>query len=217
MHPYIDIFVLYIVYVIVFSFFNSSEDIVIMGKQSLDTIQRLEVLIVNRMGCIIPYFLLYVQLIIIDDMTILSIISIITEVIVYVIVKDTIITYVKELRIYRSPELKLPLNPSGHTFMFLNGIFLMIPITFYNYNNHMYILFICSVLTVYEYNRLLIETIRYYHTFSDICMGVIFFCLFRAVVYPVRRVYSKYQYKNEFKVQEYFFLSVIISILLLVT
>jgi len=195
------VFLLYAVYVLFFSLFHSSEENVILGKSVGESyFSRLELKVVNSLGCAIPYSLVFFE--VFERSSPMKIAGVVVEVLVYMMVKDSLVTYIKNLCLFPPGSTKLPLNPSGHTFMFLNGIFVLLPVLIKNIRKRSPMC-ILSLFVVYEYNRLLCNTALYYHTFYDISLGVILFSLFRALVQPVRRVYEEGARKSEWGVPGY--------------
>ncbi|KAI5172650.1 hypothetical protein NEFER03_1706 [Nematocida sp. LUAm3] len=200
MRPRAEIFGIYVAYVLLYSFFHSSEEKVILGRPYHSSFHYIEMKVIDRFGCIIPYSLVYTQLL--RNTSLLGILGVLSEIVAYIVVKDTLIVYVKEMNIFISGRSQIPLNPSGHTFMFLNGVYILIPVLFVNLRRRS-LLCILSSFVIYEYTRLLIETVTYHHTFYDVSLGVIFFYLFRAVTNPIRRAYGHVIYTNEWSEREY--------------
>ncbi|KAI5185151.1 hypothetical protein NEHOM01_0656 [Nematocida homosporus] len=213
MRPSVDVFLLYVVYVLCFSLLNSSEERVILGGPPLVLLRSLEMQVIDRVGCLIPYVLVYME--VVRKGSWLAVLGVISEVVVYVVVKDTVIVYVKEMHVFLSGGSLLPLNPSGHTFMFLNGVYVLIPVAYSNRWSRRWVCLV-SGLIIAEYSRLMMETATYYHTFSDVGFGVLFFFLFRGLVSPVRRVYRTATYCNEWSEKGYFVASLGLGVVLAV-
>ncbi|KAI5189414.1 hypothetical protein NEMIN01_0477 [Nematocida minor] len=212
---YVEVFMLYSTYILLFSLFNSSEDRVIVGRGAMGFLESIEVFIVHKFGCLIPYTLVCAQ--ILNNPSLMGVFAVLCEMVVYIIIKDSVIVYIKDLKIFTSSCVRLPLNPSGHTFMFLNGIYILCPILYNDFLSNRKILSCLSGMVIYEYNRLLISTITYYHTFLDVALGVIAFLLFRALVNPVRSVYGKSAYTNEWGVQQCFFACIFVFTLVVIS
>lgn len=150
--------------------------------------------------------------------------AVVSEMLVYSMVEGSVSAYIKDMHLYLSPGSRLPLNPSGHTFMFLNGIFLLLPLVYAEVVRPVLSLSrpkrvltgTLSLLVLYEYNRLLCQTVQYYHTFTDVACGVFLLCMFRAVTAPVRRTYRPITYQNEWGFMEYMGLGSLLLLLILV-
>ncbi|OAG30153.1 hypothetical protein NEDG_01736 [Nematocida displodere] len=204
---WIEVVLFYVVYVLVHSFFSSSEEMVLLGRERFGLAREkgagllgAEMKLVNRFGGLIPYVLVYSQ--VLEAGSSLAVCGVVVEVIVYIVVKDSVIAYLKSLKVFFPARSKLPLNPSGHTFMFVNGVFVLFPVCYEGLRRGR-VSGVLALVIVGEYNRLLSETIRHYHTFHDVALGVVVFCVFRALVYPVRRAYGSYSYTNEWGIPEY--------------
>ena len=196
----IEVFLGYTLYVLLFSFCNSSEESVILGWQAGNFLLQLEESLVNRVGCLIPYSLVYLQAVHGRSLFVLA--ALVAEIIAYALVKDSVVVYLKGLNLFLSPRSKVCINPSGHTFMFLNGVFLLVPVVSRGIKRRDPRVLL-PALIFYEYNRMLCNTALYYHPFCDVALGVIIFCLFRSLVCPVRKVYEMSSYRNEWGVKGY--------------
>lgn len=208
----IEVFLLYSLYILFYSVFNSSEERVLVGREPLGPLESAEAFIVRRFGCIIPYSLVSFQ--VLEKCSAQSLFGVILEIVVYTIIKDSVIIYIKGLKVFSGASVRLPVNPSGHTFMFLNGIYVLCPVVYNDLRSKKRVRGCISAAVVYEYNRLLISTITHYHTFTDVALGAISFLVFRALVRPVRGLYGESTYEKEWGVQECFFLCIGIAILI---
>ncbi|KAI5166413.1 hypothetical protein NEIRO03_1011 [Nematocida sp. AWRm78] len=155
----------YTLYILLYSWFNSSETAVISGYGNSSWVYALEIFIVNKCGYILPYIVSYAH-----AREIQSIFYMGMEVGLYFVFTQ-IIGYIKEARIFLLSN-KLPVNPSGHTFILLNGIHILL-----NINPSLLI-----VILMYEYNRILTHTIEYYHTFIDVFLGICIYYVYRYVI-----------------------------------
>ncbi|KAH9386760.1 uncharacterized protein NEMAJ01_1656 [Nematocida major] len=209
---FVEVFLLYGVYILLYSCFNSSEERVLVGRKTLGFCESIEVLVVHRLGCLIPYVLVYAQILSRSSMH--ALFGLLAEIAAYIIVKDSVIVYIKDLKIFTRSCTHLPINPSGHTFMLLNGIFILCPVLYNDCRLRRRGMALVSAAVIFEYNRLLISTVTYYHTFLDIALGVATFLLFRALVRPVRSLYRESAYENEWGVQGYFFMCAAVGALI---
>lgn len=191
----VEVFIAYAAGVLLFSLLVSSEERVMAGREAFSGIGRVEVFVVQRFGCLIPYALVSMHAF--RESFVPALPGILAEIAVYVFIKDAVIVYVKDLKVLLSPFDQLPINPSGHTFMFLNGIYIVLPVLYSDIIDRRKVRAVLSLCVLCEYNRLLMSTVTYYHTFTDVALGMAAFLLFRGMVYPVRRVYKRSTYTNE--------------------
>ncbi|KAI5136113.1 hypothetical protein NEAUS06_1758 [Nematocida ausubeli] len=162
-----QVFHAYVLYIVLYSLFNSSEEAVIFGYVNTARLYAWEIFIVNKCGFILPYIVSHLHG---HKVHIRGIFHTMTEIFMY-FVFTSIIGWIKDARIFLGDN-KLPINPSGHTFILLNGMHILL-----NVNRSIPI-----VILIYEYHRVLIHTVEYYHTFIDIFIGVAMHYAYRYIL-----------------------------------
>lgn len=205
----VEVFAAYGMYVLLYSIMHSCEESVVLGRPREIWLQQMEIRLLNSVGGLLPYLAMCKE--VLKKGSSFSALVLVLEVAAYIGVKIFAFSYLKERKVFLFEDAKLPLNPSGHTFMFLNGIFLLIPLAYSALKDSLYLCFLYCVV-LYEYNRLLMETAAYHHTFFDVAIGAAIFCFFRAFVTSARKAYNIGAYKNEWKEKEYFLCLLIISL-----
>lgn len=202
-----EVFAAYGLFILSYSLLHSCEERVILGRPAEAWVLQLEMRVLNATGGLIPYLAICREVIKRRSSAVALIL--LFEIGVYTGIKRFAFSYLKNRRVFLSSTARLPLNPSGHTFMFLNGIFILLPVAYKTRNECPFLFYMCCFF-LYEYNRLLIETTTYYHTFFDVAVGVIIFCLFRAFSTSTRKAYCVSAYKNEWKEKEYIICTLIV-------
>lgn len=192
----------YVCLLLAYSLVNSRERRVIMGKRGKEErLGSLEIGLLNNAGWVIPSMITYAYGYIRAEKKpswLLLGIFLFSEIAIYWILKESLVAYIKDRKLFFSDSSLLPFNPSGHTMMFLNGVFLSLPVIHDAYSmvsagpSPLSLVFlVLSGLVVYEYHRVMLITITSYHTFTDVLGGVVLFCLFRILVLPVRKAFSR--------------------------
>ncbi|KAI5189073.1 hypothetical protein NECID01_0428 [Nematocida sp. AWRm77] len=184
----VEVFTCYMVYVLLFSLCHSSEESVLLGRGEAGVLGRLEASFVSAFGCVVPYLCVYFQTM--HGESLVGTVCLVGELVLYAAIKDSVVVYIKRLNLFLSRTAKLSVNPSGHTFMFLNSIFILMPVVHRGLKRKSPFV-LGPFFIIYKYNRMLCDTVLYYHTFCDVALGVVFFCLFRSFVVPLRRGYEE--------------------------
>jgi hypothetical protein len=171
-------FLAYILLIFGISAIHSREASVLMVRAA----ETGEFFLVSRLGWLLPALSTHVY-IALKGRGILAVLSGLSEYTLFILLKS-LMTWVKRMQIIL-PGHTLPFNPSGHTLMLLNGIFLLTPILVDSTRRHP-LLPLSIALLLYFYHSCLLVTLQNHHTFVDILAGMGMFLLLRALLAPLR-------------------------------